>query len=712
MITFDARRRMFHIQTAEMSYLCSIGQDNRLVHRYWGSRLKDTEDLGELSQDWPVQDAGCSDHGYIPVPLEYRAQEPHTFDEPAVRVRFADGVTGARLVYKAHRLEENSLTITLAEETYPLEVELRYALYGDLPILSRSARFYNGGAGEIVLEKMASATVCLPDEPFWRLTHFAGRWGREYQRQETRLSQGKMVLENNRGLCAAHQLTPFFALDARGEATQTQGEVYYGALCWSGDFKITCERNDRGMLAVTAGVGETDTAWVLHERESFSTPQLLLGYSGRGFERMSETLYDLQYDYLCPRGKIDLERPVLYNSWYPYEFSLTEGNLLGLMERAAALGVELFVVDDGWMPGRTNDRAGLGDWVADPRRFPRGLSPLAERCHQLGMGFGLWIEPEMVNPDSALFREHPDWVLGETTRPRTLARNQYVLNFARDDVRDYAIACIDRLIDEYRLDYLKWDMNRYIGETGWPGAPAEKRAELRIRYIRNVYAVWEHMNRKYPHVLYENCAGGGGRTDFGMAAYADRINRSDNADPVDVLLLHEGFATLFLPKMAGGAGNISPSPNGMNGRVTPLDFRMKVGMMGSLSIGINLLQAPEGELEALKKCVAKFKRLRADLQNSYVYVIASLREGPYAVFQYVNRARTAFTVFAFGHGLHFRDAVPRLRLRGLRPEATYIRERDGLRARGDALMNGGIHVALHGDYEAVVDTYRMEETEN
>lgn len=303
MITFDARRRMFHIQTAEMSYLCSIGQDNRLVHRYWGSRLKDTEDLGELSQDWPVQDAGCSDHGYIPVPLEYRAQEPHTFDEPAVRVRFADGVTGARLVYKAHRLEENSLTITLAEETYPLEVELRYALYGDLPILSRSARFYNGGAGEIVLEKMASATVCLPDEPFWRLTHFAGRWGREYQRQETRLSQGKMVLENNRGLCAAHQLTPFFALDARGEATQTQGEVYYGALCWSGDFKITCERNDRGMLAVTAGVGETDTAWVLHERESFSTPQLLLGFSGRGFERMSETLYDLQYDYLCPRGK-------------------------------------------------------------------------------------------------------------------------------------------------------------------------------------------------------------------------------------------------------------------------------------------------------------------------------------------------------------------------------------------------------------------------
>ncbi len=359
------------------------------------------------------------------------------------------------------------------------------------------------------------------------------------------------------------------------------------------------------------------------------------------------------------------------------------------------------MIDDGWMPGRINDRAGLGDWTVDARRFPRGLLPVAEACHARGMLFGLWVEPEMANPDSDLYREHPDWILRDPTRESTLCRNQLVLNLARDDVRDWAIDWLDRVVEDYRLDYLKWDMNRYFTEYGWPEAPMEDKRSVSVRYIQNLYAIWRHLNEKYPDVLFENCASGGGRADFGMVPYADRINRSDNADPVDVMLLHEGFTTLFIPKTAGGAGNIASSPNGVNGRVTPLSFRVHTGMTGSMSIGINLLQSSAEELAALREATAAFKQVRPDLQDAYVYRIASALEHPYSVLQYVRRDGGAFSVFAFGHGMrHWDKILPRFRMRGLVPDRTYV-EDSGLRMSGSALMNLGLSLSLRGDYDSV-----------
>jgi alpha-galactosidase len=349
----------------------------------------------------------------------------------------------------------------------------------------------------------------------------------------------------------------------------------YGVLHWSGDFRLAVETDKSQQTSVTGGIGDFDSRWRLAPGESFETPLFTVGYTSGGFEKMTEALYDLQYDFLCPRPKARAVRPVIYNSWYPYQFDIDEGRLLALEEKAAWIGAELFVIDDGWFVGRSSDRNGLGDWRACPDRFPRGLAPVADRAHELGMLFGLWVEPEMVNPDSDLYRAHPDCVVHFPTRERTTQRNQLVLNLARDDVREFAFEFIDRLIREHRLDYIKWDMNRHVTEAGWPDAPPAEQRSLRVRYILNLYEIWRRLNETHPNVLYENCAHGGARADFGMVPYADRINRSDNADPVDVTKIHEGFTTLFLPKTAGGAGNISPSPNGINGRVTPLQFRAK-----------------------------------------------------------------------------------------------------------------------------------------
>jgi alpha-galactosidase len=708
MIHEDKQRRLFLIQTAAVTYALGIDDGDRLRHLYWGSRIDRSEDLPVLPGSQPGR---ISTENMQACPLEYRTLEGFEYGEPALHARFADHVAGVQLVYREHWLQREDkrqiLTIRLADRFYPLTVDLEYVIYEGLDLISRRSVIKNEGADPIRLEIIRSASLYVPRGRTYRLTHLSGNWGREFQKERLVLTHSKVDIENRRGTSGGPQAVPFFALDSDAAATETTGEIWYGVLHWSGNFRIAVEMDPSDQVTVSCGIGEFDAAWQLQPGTSFTTPQVTIGYTGGGFEQMSEALYAFQYDYLAPRAKATQVRPIIYNSWYPYEFDINEEKLLGLAEKAAAIGVELFVIDDGWFRGRTSDKAGLGDWFVCTERFPRGLEVIADRCHSLGLQFGIWVEPEMVNPDSDLYRAHPDWVIHYPTRARSLQRNQMVLNFARDDVRDFAIDFLDRLITDYRLDYLKWDMNRYMTEPGWPDAAPEDQASLTIRYIQNLYAVWEHLNQKHPHVLYENCAHGGARADFGMVAYADRINRSDNADPVDVMKLHEGFTTLFLPKTAGGAGNIATSPNSINGRVTPLRFRAHLGMMGSMSIGINLLLSSPEELAELKSYLSAFKALRPDLQNGWVYRLVSAYEHPYAIFQYVNRSRTATTVFAFGHGLNFRQQLPRIRLRGLLPEKLY-RSPDGNLISGQGLMNLGLAIRLRGDYDSCVLTYRME----
>lgn len=713
-ITFDASRRLFHLRTEEVSYAFLIADDGKLVHLHWGEALADESRFDpwiEAVRTVPVTSGGVDKNAQRR--FELRTQEPYDFGDPAILAEHPDGVRSTRLVYVSHAIESDLLRVLLRDEHYPFEVELLYQTYGELPLISRSCVLRHAGeTGDVRLKKMGSATWHLPIGVPYRLTHLAGNWGSEYTINRHMLTQSRSVLQNTRLTSAAQQQTPFFALDEGGRSTETVGEVYYGVLHWSGNFKINVEEEYGRRVSVSGGVNDFDTEWTLGPGESFHTPKFTAGFSPRGFERMTEVFYDWQLDYLSPRGKktdkAHAPRPIIYNSWYPYEFDVREENILALIGKAADVGAELFVIDDGWMSGRVDARAGLGDWTPDPKRFPHGLSVISDACHQRGLLFGLWVEPEMVNPDSDLYRTHPDWVLHDPTRPRTEQRGQLVLNLARDDIRDWIIGWLDGLIESCGLDYLKWDMNRYMTEAGWPEADPTTRRELSIRYMQNLEKIWQHLNARHPDLLLENCAAGGGRSDFGMVPYADRINRSDNADPVDVMILHEGFSMLFLPKTAGGAGNIAPAIHHVHGRPTPLEFRIHSGMTGSMSIGIDLLKADQPTLDRLREATTRFKQLRGDLQDAYVYRIASAYEHPYAVFQYVRRDRRAFTVFAFAHGMRNWDKpLPRFRLRGLLPDAAY-RDEQGTVWRGDALMRIGLSIPLQGDFDSKMLVFTPE----
>ena len=713
-IHHDAERRMFHLQSGEMSYVLGVTPDGRLLHLYWGKRLSQ-----DISLDPLAEEILCAPYEQTAMVMdllweyEVPVMEAGDFQTPLLRAIQHNGVRSLRLRYAGHEIRENELIVTLQDQAYPFRVQAHYRCWGDLPLVSKWLTIENHGQESIALDAAKSACFHVPKGHNYRLTHQAGAWGAEYGKQQLMLTQARTVLQNNRLTCTSANQTPFFALDQEGTATETMGEVFFGVLHWSGNFNITVEKEYGNRVSVTGGVADEDFQYQLKPGENLETPLFTGGYSNAGFGRMSEIFYDWQLDHLIPRGKkgdkAHAVRPVIYNSWYPYEFDVREDNCLALLNECAKLGVELFVIDDGWMSGRVDSRAGLGDWQADEQRFPRGIAPIAEGCHDKGMLFGLWVEPEMVNPDSDLYRAHPDWVLQDAGRNITTMRNQYILNLARDDIRDWAIAWLDQLIEEYKLDYLKWDMNRYAAELGWPGAASEEQKSLSYRYTRNVLKIWEHLNEKYPDLLLENCASGGGRADFGMVPLADRINRSDNADPVDVMILHEDFSMLFIPKTAGGAGNIAPAAHHIHNRPTPLPFRIQWGMTGSMSIGINLLTASEEEKEMLKAGIERFKMLRPDLQDSYVYRIASAREHPYAVFQYVRRERKAFTLFAFAHGMRCWDLpMPRFRMQGLIPDGIYQCE-DGKEMTGEMLMNFGLSLRLKGDFDCRMSVWNFKE---
>lgn len=702
-ITYNQTLKLFRIITPHMEYAFAVNNFGELVNLHWGKPFCEDDDYSLLLSDGSAKTR--TPHGYDPS--EYRFSAPFDYSSPAIRVRFPDGVESLRLIYTSHDIFEDRLEVLLKDEFYDISVKLIYKTYGGLPLIERYAVITNDCNGDIILRSAMSATLQLPNIKKYRLTHFTGDWGAEYQKHETLLSHSKLVLETSYLTDAAFHIVPFIAADD-SHSTEVSGEVYFAALGYSGDFKLTAESlhtQVQNRASITLGVNDSTSEIKLSKGESFETPKVYAGFSDRGFEHMSEILYDWQFDCILPKGTTDKAhsvRPVIYNTWYPYAFNIDEQKLIDFIPKAKYIGAELYVIDDGWMKGRSNDKKGLGDWVIDYERFPNGLGYIADKVHEAGMLFGLWVEPEMVNPDSDLYRSHPDWVLSEPNRENSLQRNQLILDMSRDDITDWAIDWLDKLIVDAKLDYLKWDMNREATEIG-----ADKLERgVAVKYMKNIERIWKHINSKFPDLLLENCASGGGRADYGMLPYADRVNRSDNADPIDVMLLHEGYSTLFVPKLAGGAGNVAPSPHHIHMREVPLDFRINSGMTGSMSIGVNLLKSDKDELDKLKDAVERFKVLRPALQDSYVYRIASAAENPYSVLQYVKRDRSQFTLFVFAHGMRQWDKQsPRFRMRGLDEKAIYINE-NNQKISGAALMNSGISISMRGDHFSQVMTWK------
>ncbi|NUR60418.1 MAG: alpha-galactosidase, partial [Catenulispora sp.] len=509
-------------------YAVHLTEDDELLHLHWGPKitLADAEALAvrPLPDYWPFES-----------PLDGREEYPveggPRFVRPALSVR-TDERRGTEWRFEGHDTEPGADGgLRLRFRDGGLTITLHYRMRHD--VVERWVSLANEGPA-LELLRADAATWTLPERADWRLSQLHGRWAAESRLTAAPLTYGEKVIGSRRGH-TGHQHLPWVALDT--DATEEHGEVYGCALGWSGSWRIAVAQLPDARVQITGGAGHDDSGLLrLAAGESYTTPVFAGLWSDGGFGGASRAWHAYQRAYVIPDA--DRDRPVLFNSWEATEFDITEEQQSALARRAAAIGVELFVVDDGWFGRRTSDRAGLGDWTPNPDRFPKGLGPLAEYVHALGMQFGIWVEPEMVNPDSDLYREHPDWVQFQPGRKRTELRNQLVLNLAREDVQEYLWQQLDTLLSSAPIDYVKWDFNRAFTDAGWPGEPYPQR--LWTDHVHALYKLLDRLRAAHPGVAFESCSGGGGRIDLGIMSRTDQVWTSDNTDPLDRLAIQHG----------------------------------------------------------------------------------------------------------------------------------------------------------------------------
>jgi alpha-galactosidase len=698
-ITYDAQGRCWILQMDASTYCLGLSEDaSSLRHIYWGPR---------------IAPATASEMAHAPRPLKrpfdmsaWTLREEYTpwggmrFSEPSLKVEYSDGTRVIEWVFEEDAIdqpgESQTLSLRFRDRAYPLAVTLYYRIYDGHDVIERWVRLENTGGGPVTIEQALSADWQLPHHERYRLTYLQGRALKETQVTESVLGPGKVVLESRRGI-TSHQLNPWVALDPDARATEESGEVWSAALAWSGTWKIVVETTAYGEVHCAGGVNDFDFRYRLDEGARLDLPAFVGLYSNEGFGGVSRRWHAYERERVLPEAPAAV-RPVLYNSWEATAFAVNERNQMELAEQAAELGAEVFVLDDGWFGTRDNDEAGLGDWTVNPEKFPHGLSPLIARVNALGMRFGLWIEPEMVNPDSELYRAHPDWVYHFRNRSRTEGRNQLVLNLAREDVREWMCATLDRLLSEQHIEFVKWDMNRYFSEPGWPEEVGRNPERIWLEHVRNLYRIIDELRRRHAHVAFESCAAGGGRVDLGILSRVEQVWPSDNTDAFDRLRIQEGFSYAYMPRVM--MCWVTDCPNFLTRRTVPLRYRFHVAMAGSLGIGGDVARWSAQELEEARDFIASYKRVRSTIQNGLLYRLLSPRTGNVAASQYIARDGSEVVVLAWGHSQQFGETQVSLPLRGLDEEACYADAVSDMNYSGAYLAQQGLPMNLVGDFDS------------
>lgn len=698
----DEANKVFRLDGAGVTYAFGVNGEGQLQSLYWGSALSGED---RLPAPVPVPENSSNEMPVTITPFEFPGFGGGLTVEPAVKVTFPDGVRDLVLRYASHQLDQDRIVVRLKDVSRAVHVTLTYAMDAATGILARSAVVENRTAGPIQVDQLAAASICLPFSDDYRLSYLTGRWGGEFALQTRPVVPGAIVIESRKGV-TSHQANPWVAISRAGTEEES-GPVWFGALGWSGSWRIHVDMDALGGVRTTAGYNPFDFAYRLKPGESLASPVFHAGYSEGGFGGASRMFHRYQRERILPGAPAQRLRPVLYNSWEATNFAVDEAGQVALAEKAAGIGVERFVVDDGWFGARNGDKAGLGDWVVNRQKFPNGLAPLIRRVKDLGMEFGLWVEPEMVNADSDLYRAHPDWIINFKGRPRSEARNQLVLNLARKDVYEYLLKMLDKLLTDHDIAFLKWDHNRAWSEPGWPEvAPAEQQ-RLYVTYVDNLYKLLAELRRRHPKVEIESCASGGGRVDLGIMALTDQVWTSDNTDPFDRLLIQDGFSRAYAPGIM--MAWVTDSPNYLNRRVTSLEYRFLSSMQGGLGIGANLNHWKDGDFATAKRLVAEYKTIRKSVQQGNLYRLVSPQGGSArSVTLSVAQDGKQAVLFAFLHSGGRRDARPRIQLRGLDPQRMYALRaiagsatpRTPQRASGAYWMGRGLDVVLEGDFQA------------
>ncbi len=715
-VTAPAGARIFRLDGAGVTYAMGVDEKGYLQPLYWGAPLAAGDPLvatdpvksgDPVLVKAPGELSGFDPAGSVTL-QEYPGQGEGLVNDPGIKALFEDGNRDLVLKYRSHSVKGETLIVELADIRRPLTVTLRYTIDPETGVLARSASVRNGDRRPVRVDQIASAVFTLPVGDDYRLHYLTGRHAAEWQKKDVPITPALTVLESRRG-STGHGNNPYFAIGKAGLTSEDHGPVWYGALAWSGSFRISVGQDNLGRVRLMGGYNPYDFSWTLKPGETLETPIFYAGYSNAGMGGASRTFHEFEIGHILPGGVDKKPRPVVYNSWEATAFDVTEAGQEALAQKAARIGVERFVVDDGWFGARNSDKAGLGDWTVNRTKFPNGMKPLIDKVHSLGMDFGLWVEPEMVNVDSDLYRAHPDWVLNFPGRPRTEGRNQLVLNLARKDVRDHLLGVLDTLVSENDIAFLKWDYNRNWTEAGWPEVPVQDQQRVYVDYVRNLYHILSELRRRHPKLEIEGCSGGGGRVDLGILGLTDEVWPSDNTDPADRLMIQDGFTQAY--PAAVMMAWVTDSPNWANTRTTSLDYRFLSSMQGGLGIGANLDKWQQEDFTTAAKWVAAYKTIRQTVQRGQLYRIdPPSNDNASSATMYVSQDSRQGIMFQMLHSSMWRDNPAPNHPQGLDPTATYSVSilgggalPDGVptRASGAYWMEHGLRAPLKGDFVGV-----------
>jgi alpha-galactosidase len=701
-VSYDAGSGVLLLDTPRTSYSAYVGREDHIpIHTYWGPPItaEDAACLAEatterLASEWPCFRSPAN--GHEEYPLDGGVQ----FGRAALTLEFPGAVRSVEWRLGGHEITagagHHDLVLRFEARHHDLTVALHYRVHDDSDVIDRWVVVRNDSATDSVdVHRLDSAAWVMPEQERHRMSHLTGRWAAETQLRRTDLTEARLVLESRRGI-TSHHANPWFAMDD-GTATEEYGRVYSATLHWSGSWRMLAQRDMDEPAQVLLGWGhEGFGPRRLEPREILRTPVSSGLFTTGGFGGASHAWHEYALRHVLPGA--EEVRPVLFNSWEATGFDVDEAGQRALARQAADLGCELFVLDDGWFGRRTGDRAGLGDWWVNGERFPGGLRPLIDDVHALGMGFGLWIEPEMVNPDSDVYRAHPEWTYHYAGREPKLMRHQLVLNLARPDVVEWVFGELDALLSANDIQFVKWDMNRPFTDPGWPEEP-DRQGRLWFDHVTGVYAVIDALRRKHPGVAFEACSGGGGRIDFGMMARSDQFWVSDNTDAVDRRHIQHGFSQIYPARTMSCW--VTDLPTFINKRRVPLTYRFHVAMAGVLGVGGDLAAWTGEETAEARRLIGQYKRIRHIVQHGRLHRLGEPARSAAAV-QYVTADRSESVVLVYQEAQQY-DSHPRpIRLRGLAEDGRYRLDDGGTTLSGAVLMGHGVIPSLTGDYASTL----------
>lgn len=708
-IIFHESTSVFHLYNEEISYIMMVLKNGHMGQLYFGKRIHDKEDFTYLLENYCRAMGSYVFEGEKSLSLEHTKQEYGVYGntdyrQPAVEVLQNNGsrisdfkyqsfsvvpgkpkLSGLPATYTEEDGEAETLFLTLKDPVTGLLLKLSYTIFTKGGVIARNAYFENEGEESLHLTTAMSLCMDLPDYDYeW--IQFSGAWSRERHEKVRKLEQGIQSVGSRRGH-SSHEHNPFVILK-RPTADEFQGEAIGFSLVYSGNFLAQAEVDTHGSTRMLMGIHPDGFDWKLEKGESFQTPEAVMAYTDKGLNHLSQTFHKLYQRRLARGYWRDKARPILINNWEATYFDFTEERIVEIAEKAKECGVELFVLDDGWFGQRSSDKAGLGDWVANRERLPQGIEGLAERISSLGMKFGLWFEPEMVNKDSDLYRAHPDWILQVPERTNSHGRFQHVLDFSRKEVVDAIYEMMSKILGNAKISYVKWDMNRSITECFSAALPADRQGEVFHRYILGVYDLYERLTSRFPEILFESCASGGARFDPGILYYAPQGWTSDDTDAVERLKIQYG--TSYCYPVSSMGSHVSVSPNHQLNRETPLYTRANVAYFGTFGYELDLNKLTEEEQEEVKKQIAFMKEYRELFQFGTFYRLSSPFENNVTAWMSVSEDKKTSIVGWYRVLNPVNGSYTRLKLCGLLEDAEYTVEGQNGTFFGDELMNLGI----------------------